>query len=111
MDAWTAKKSKGEASGIHIVSREAEARGSSTQQWFRVLGCMAAMQAFHRTRGARQSRQGGRQFWACSRPNLEMGQKQSLLTPPCSTTFMKGAKSLDQQIRRKLDAKSRVSTY
>jgi len=32
MGAWTAKKSKGEASGVHIASREAEARGSSTQQ-------------------------------------------------------------------------------
>jgi len=33
MGAWTAKKSKEEPSGVHIVSREAEARGSSTQQW------------------------------------------------------------------------------
>jgi len=36
MGAWTAKKSKGKASGVHIVSREAEARGSRAQQWWSV---------------------------------------------------------------------------
>ena len=57
--------------------------------------CMTTTSANRQARGVSRSRQGGRRFWACSGPNLEMGQKRSLLTPPCTTTLIKGAKSLD----------------
>jgi len=77
------KEEQGEASGVHIVSREVEARGSSTQQWWSALWCMAATQAFHRTRGARRSRQGGRRFSACSGRILRWA-KNKVCSPRCA---------------------------
>jgi len=61
---------------------------------------MAATQAFHRTRGARRSRQGGRRFRACFGMNLEMGQKRSLLIPLCTTTLIEETWPVGQRIKR-----------
>ena len=75
------------------------------------LWCMVATSPFRRTRGRQRSREGGAPVWATSGPNWSLGQKGSLFNTPCSTTLIKGPRSLDQQIKRQLDAKSRVSTY
>jgi hypothetical protein len=62
--------------------------------------CMGDTQAKRRARGVQQSREGGTPVWATSGPNWTLVQKQSLLSPSCTTTLIKRAKSLDQQIRR-----------
>ena len=69
------KEEQGEASGVHIASREAEARGSSTQQWWSALWCMEDASAFRRARGGQRSREGGTLIPAISGPNWTMGLK------------------------------------
>jgi len=62
--------------------------------------CMVTTLPFHRTRGGQQSSEGGTPVWAHSEPNWQMGQKRSLLISPCTTSLVKGARPLDQQIKR-----------